>query len=107
VCTYAFSYRRYGTGTVLTDYRYRLQNPYCFSNRMRFRQKCATMPSMVSFIIKPHLIGSKIYLMAPTTAAHRLSGGSPIPEQDEFVRKMLRIIFVLFLILEGISVRDP
>jgi hypothetical protein len=45
--------------------------------------------------------------MAPTTAAHRLSGGSPIPEQDEFVRKMLRIIFVLFLILEVTSVRDP
>jgi hypothetical protein len=45
--------------------------------------------------------------MAPTTAAHRLSGGSPIPEQDEFVAKILRIIFLLFLILEGTSVRDP
>jgi hypothetical protein len=45
--------------------------------------------------------------MAPTTAAHRLSGGSPIPEQDEFVRKLLRIILVLFLISEGTSVQDP
>jgi hypothetical protein len=45
--------------------------------------------------------------MAPTTAAHRLSGGSPIPEKDEFVKKMLCMIFLLFLILEGTSVRDP
>jgi hypothetical protein len=42
----------------------------------------------VKKVNKHILFYSKIYLMAPTTAAHRLSGGSPIPEQDEFVKNV-------------------